>query len=401
MARSITRSRPPPPPSSSRCSSSSSAKNTITTPSLRLCLIRLFAFLAALTMALDFYFLVVSNQRVVVSSRPLLIQHHHHHHNHGAAAAEAIKSGVSRAPPDSFSISAAAADSASSSSSFQQQQQQEQDADATVAVSTVDPVVVALFNASGILLDAATIQRLPTWKQVTDLYGTHPVMAGFQPAPPLLQSSLQSQSQSAQEQEQQQQQQASSPQLSFQASCTEYRARVPAERRMLGAAGLFSTGTNLITTLLKNNCQIPERVALYGEQASREQHGMRWQVPWGKHTPAHYKTLHAATHATNINKDDVLPIVTIRHPYWWMHSMCKNPYTTHWHVRRKNRCPDLRLLEEPELKNNHHHQPEDLPLWNNVTVKYGAGSEQYQSLVHLFNDWYHEYTELADYPWVS
>lgn len=61
-------------------------------------------------------------------------------------------------------------------------------------------------------------------------------------------------------------------------TCQTYRDTVPAEDRMLGAAGMFSTGTNLVTQLLKQNCVIPERAKLYGENATKEQLGMRWQV---------------------------------------------------------------------------------------------------------------------------
>lgn len=61
-------------------------------------------------------------------------------------------------------------------------------------------------------------------------------------------------------------------------TCQTYRDTVPAEDRMLGAAGMFSTGTNLVTQLLKRNCKIPERVKLYGKDATKEQLGMRWQV---------------------------------------------------------------------------------------------------------------------------
>lgn len=114
--------------------------------------------------------------------------------------------------------------------------------------------------------------------------------------------------------------------------------------------------------------------------------GMRWQVPWGKHTPAHYKYEHAAKMATSINKDDVLPVITIRNPYQWMKSMCKNPYAAKWPHHPVHNCPHL-ILEATET-------------WNAVTVTYGAGSEQYPSLAHLFNDWYHEYTHNASYPWI-
>lgn len=83
--------------------------------------------------------------------------------------------------------------------------------------------------------------QLPTWDQVTEQYGNQPILLGLE-------------------------------------SCKIFRRSVPAIRRMLGAAGLFSTGTNLVTALLKQNCYIPERLIMYGESATKEQLGMRWQV---------------------------------------------------------------------------------------------------------------------------
>ena len=48
---------------------------------------------------------------------------------------------------------------------------------------------------------------------------------------------------------------------------------------MIGSAGMFSTGTNLVTQLLKQNCYIPERYEKYGgTNATKEQLGVRWQV---------------------------------------------------------------------------------------------------------------------------
>ena len=112
---------------------------------------------------------------------------------------------------------------------------------------------------------------------------------------------------------------------------------------------------------------------------------MRWQVPWGKHTPAHYKEKHATHQAARINKDHILPVITIRNPYLWMTSMCKNSYAARWN-HRGFACPHLRNDDED--------------AWNTVSVKYGAGMETYTSLAHLFNDWYHEYTRNATYPWI-
>ena len=204
-----------------------------------------------------------------------------------------------------------------------------------------------------------TLQRhsaqLPTWDQVTAQYGNQPVLRGLE-------------------------------------SCAVFRETVPAVRRMLGAAGMFSTGTNLVTQLLKHNCQIPERVEAFGQDATKEQHGMRWQVPWGKHTPQHYKWQHATKQAANIVKEDVLPVVTIRHPWRWMQSMCKNPYTAKWpHARQ---CPNLRRLLQKKAATDTA-GTKDKEEWNEVSVKYGAATETYQSLVHLWNDWYNDYYQTS------
>lgn len=109
-------------------------------------------------------------------------------------------------------------------------------------------------------------------------------------------------------------------------------------------------------------------------------HALRWTRPWGKHTPAKYKQQHATEKAQAIAKDDVLPIVTIRHPLRWMQSMCHNPYTAKWKHSPQN-CPHLQIDDE----------------WNPVHVKYGAATENYTSLAHLYNEWYHEYQN-SDYP---
>ena len=200
-------------------------------------------------------------------------------------------------------------------------------------------------------IDDATIQQyhsqLPTDAQISNLYGTQPVIYNLE-------------------------------------SCPTFRQTVPPEQRMLGPAGLFSTGTNLLTHLLKQNCEIPQRRARYGPDATKEELGMRWQVPWGKHTPAHYRQAHATQKASAINKHDVLPVATIRNPYTWMQSICKNPYTARWKHART--CPNLKASDNEE--------------WNPVSVKYGAGVDSYQSLVHLWNDWYNEYYKQESFPFL-
>ena len=236
--------------------------------------------------------------------------------------------------------------------------------------------VVEVLQSAGATVTPEMKDRLPSWDQVVQLYGEHPVFR-----------------------------------YSQKQTCELYQFQVPPERRMLGSAGMFSTGTNLLTTLLKKNCKIPERVALYGVNASRELHGIRWQVPWGKHTQPQYRNQHAATHAKAISKDDILPVITIRHPISWMQSMCKNPYTTKW-THNKHHCPQLHPLyheqgqekvNDPGLniddaKNDDHANSGN--RWNPVTVTYAAGTQTYKSLAHLFNDWYNGYTKHASYPWI-
>lgn len=102
--------------------------------------------------------------------------------------------------------------------------------------------ILKIFEQAGIPpLTPQEIEQLPSWQQIIELIGPHPVIGGLD-------------------------------------TCEEYKEKVPAVERMMGSSGMFNTGTNLVTHLLKNNCKIPERVEKYGPDASREAHGMRWQV---------------------------------------------------------------------------------------------------------------------------
>ena len=97
--------------------------------------------------------------------------------------------------------------------------------------------ILQVFAQAGIPpLNASMIALLPTWDQIVKVIGPHPVVGGLD-------------------------------------TCEAFRQTVPAVERMLGSAGMFNTGTNLVTHLLKGNCKIPERVAHYGADASKEMHG--------------------------------------------------------------------------------------------------------------------------------
>eukprot|EP00536_Pseudo-nitzschia_multiseries_P011088 jgi/Psemu1/243531/estExt_Genewise1.C_3620002 len=205
--------------------------------------------------------------------------------------------------------------------------------------------------------------KLPTWSQVREVVGTGPVILGLE-------------------------------------SCPAFREKVPPLERMLGASGMFNTGTNLLTRLIKENCEIPERREKFGPHQSKESYGMRWQVPWGKHTPVKFRREHSTKKASDINKEYILPVVTIRHPYSWFGSMCKNCYSARWeHIPTKKNgdgkpkdCPRLRQGSSPTAP------------WNTVTVKYAENREDHHtSLAHLWNDWYSYYLDKkngADFPFV-
>lgn len=102
--------------------------------------------------------------------------------------------------------------------------------------------MLSIFQEADVTLTPEMEAQLPTWKQVQDVVGDHPHVLNLE-------------------------------------SCVTFRDSVPPLERMLGASGMFNTGTNLVTHLLKQNCEIPERREKFGPHQSKESYGMRWQVP--------------------------------------------------------------------------------------------------------------------------
>jgi len=116
-------------------------------------------------------------------------------------------------------------------------------------------------------------------------------------------------------------------------TCKTFRAKVPLHKRYIAPAGTFNTGTNFLSTLLHRNCHIPsssdkredlrQNHSIMGIPYSREE-GIRFQAPWGKHSPVDYINHNIAEEGgQGIPQDDVLPVITIRDPYFWMGSMCR------------------------------------------------------------------------------
>ncbi len=170
----------------------------------------------------------------------------------------------------------------------------------------------------------------------------------------------------------------------------------PSQRR-IAPGGMFNTGTNYLSVLLEYNCQNPHRVSKFHGNARRG-HGNEWEVPWGKHTPAHMRGAYSKYKKAGYAIDEVLPVVLIRNPFGWMRSMCRNPYTATWNGMHDNgaTCPMLKARgtegegEQTEGGKNDVVGGEGggyVP----VDVKYGYGTSRHRSLLHLWNDWYGEY----------
>jgi hypothetical protein len=196
-------------------------------------------------------------------------------------------------------------------------------------------------------LDAETLKALPTWSQIQRLFGDRPRIMGLE-------------------------------------TCQAFRDSVDPKVKFFGIAGTFNTGTNVLAELMIQNCQITERMEVYGNQSK----GIRWQVPWGKHYPATERGSHVTTTDKIIPKENSLPLVTIRDPYQWMQSMCRHKYEARWQFTDKH-CPNL----VPTVDDKHRFQDlkekETVP----VTIDFSISKRfrvTYDSLVHLWNEWVRE-----------
>jgi len=220
----------------------------------------------------------------------------------------------------------------------------ENDDDADVDVDADKDEIYTILQQAGLSiddLDIDTKRRLPTWTMVREAYGSEPVIYGLE-------------------------------------RCSDFTSNVEPSVSFLGIAGTFNSGTNLLAELLIQNCQIRERMALFGE----EQKGMRWQVPWGKHTPVEYREEHVTTTDKDVPLENSFPMITIRDPYRWMRSMCKHIYGARW-FHNKTTCPNVWSYEA--------HAPTE------VRVKYAATFVHHESLPGFWNDWYNGYSN-AHFP---
>mmetsp|Transcript_1080 Transcript_1080/g.2376 ORF Transcript_1080/g.2376 Transcript_1080/m.2376 type:complete len:558 (-) Transcript_1080:1308-2981(-) len=215
--------------------------------------------------------------------------------------------------------------------------------------------VVRLINAAGIpfdpfndLDDLDLLVELPYWSNITSMYGPEPTIYGLD-----------------------------------EGYCQQFQTQSDPGDHLIGVAGTFNSGTNLLAELLIGNCHMPERQKKYGYKNV----GIRWQVPWGKHTPPgdpDYREQHKTKKDADVDANNIMPMVTIRDPLIWLQSMCRHHYTARWINPDPSHCPDFTDPSRSFVTN----------------VKYADFSRRHDSIVHHFNDYYNEYIHESKIPFL-
>lgn len=173
---------------------------------------------------------------------------------------------------------------------------------------------------------------------------------------------------------------------SMQKSCALFRERVPYNKRLLGVAGLFSTGTNLLSLLLDKNCEFKGRPTPLGGSMS-EWGPVLWQVPSGKHNFAHWQgKFHAdarywtkgAMRREAMEYKNMMAVVVVKDPLTWIGSMCRNRYAAHGKWFRQDSCPALTHNADVTLKG--------YPQQGNES--------KHTTILDFWTEWHREYYDL-------
>jgi hypothetical protein len=135
-------------------------------------------------------------------------------------------------------------------------------------------------NAQIQTIDQTTYEALPTWTQVTALYGDKPRIVSKE-------------------------------------QCQILQSQGDIADKYLGVAGTFNTGTNLMAGALTQNCALYKKQAKHGKTFL----GVRRQVPWGKHVPpkdAEFRANNIVQQEVGVDPKSVLPVVMTRDPFRWL-----------------------------------------------------------------------------------
>lgn len=166
--------------------------------------------------------------------------------------------------------------------------------------------------------------------------------------------------------------------------CEMFQNNVPLGEEFLTVAGMFNTGTNLLEQMLRKNCRLPHREAKYGTLPRNL--GVKYQVPWGKHSPISYRGDHVAPGFEGLNPDYFMPALVVKDPYTWMDSMCRHKYAANWRHFGNDHCPNLVATTNQEKAWN---EGKDVVA---VNVHYrDTRITKHTSMAHLWNDYYGEW----------
>jgi hypothetical protein len=220
------------------------------------------------------------------------------------------------------------------------------------------PILEILKDAGVTLTSDEELWTLPPWSKVQELYGSDPVLVGLD-------------------------------------TCQTFQTNVPhGPTRFVGVSGIFNSGTTAFGISLQANCRFPHHPQNMTNNVLSDSNGMLSQVPWAKHKMATERDSH--TIHDDIPKENVLPIILVRDPFFWMHSMCKQGYGVRWPHDRNLHCPNLVPNEADRRRFKHeiHKNDTSISVWMGKDPHVGPS---WPSLVHYYNAWYQSYVQ-ADFP---
>jgi hypothetical protein len=175
---------------------------------------------------------------------------------------------------------------------------QKQDSIATANATTHENPILQVLVAAGLKdIDPKDLEGLPSPETLTALYGPlkEPVVVGMD-------------------------------------TCAAYRDKVQPSERVAAVAGMFNTGTNAMAFHLRKNINIKNT----------------WQVPWGKHRMEYVRLNHTAEGLEDVNKQNVLPIVLIRDPLYWLQR-----YASMWIVSIQPHASNALFSRDTACANHH------------------------------------------------
>lgn len=194
-----------------------------------------------------------------------------------------------------------------------------------------------ILRTAGVNLTDEILHSLPSIEDVRNMYGSKPVIYGLD-------------------------------------QCDEFQSSIGIGEEYLAPAGMFNTGTNLLESMLVKNCLLPKHQA--------KGPGLRYQIPWGKHSPVSWKYKHTAPGFEGLKPEAFLPALVIKDPFTWMDSMCRHKYAANWQ-HFEGHCPNLVTIDDSEKQRNGGGEV------IKVRVHYrDTNITNHESMIHLWNDYY-------------